>query len=102
MALYIFTAIALYYCISWIGMLFALKAFDYFAGTCKESWFWHFLATCSNIALAIKCYIDPTFMDSSLTTFSMWLWSIMILVHLLPLIIGKVSEFHKKQKDKRK
>lgn len=103
MALYVFSIIALYFYVNWIGLLFALKPFDDFGKSCKENWFWHLLGTICNTFMAYLCFIrGEEFMSKTSTTVAMWIWILFFSLMILPTITNAVSNFHNKQKAKRK
>lgn len=96
-----FSFISCVYVMHWIGFLFALKPFDYFAKQCKEMWFGHLTITASSIFSTVMVALNPYLTDSGGMLFVLGLNYFCLFCMTIGQICKIVYNFHEKQKMRR-
>lgn len=86
---------------NWVGFLFAIKFFDFFAKQCEEQWFWHMLMTFNMAFATYLFYTDPTHGSSGLDKFNVFIFLFWMIMTYGSKVAGMVREFHREQKMKR-
>lgn len=101
--LILFTVSAFYFWVCWIGFLFALKPFDFYAKQCKNAAAGNVAFTLLSTLWVVLLLFNPP--DNDLTMSLCTLFSVLCVFAAFCSYIGKVcsmvSNFHRKQKDKR-
>lgn len=86
---------------NWVGFLFAIKFFDFFAKQCEEQWFWHMLMTLNMGFSTYLFYTDPKHGTSGLDKFNVFIFFGWMVLTYGSKITRAVREFHRNQRMKR-
>ncbi|WOL23013.1 hypothetical protein [Escherichia phage vB_EcoM_JNE01] len=96
-----FTVISFYFCICWVGFLFALKSFIFFEKQAKEFWFPIAVVTVTSLIWVWKLSYG-TYDDIQVAQFLLGPCVVVFVVSSIPPLCRAVKSFHMKQKAKRR
>mgnify|MGYP006939748659 CR=1 FL=1 len=99
----LFTVSAFYFWVCWIGYLFALKPFDFYAKQCKDVWAVNAGFTLINTIAVLLLVFDPPQPEDNMAMFSFisFICIFAVFCSYIGKVCSMVTNFHRKQKSKR-